>query len=58
LSVPVLAAFLASRKVAKYKFPERVELRDQLPLTADGGKILRRALEEDIVRLLEVEGTR
>jgi len=52
VTVAMLADFLASRKVAKYKFPERVEIRDHLPMTADGGKILRRALEEDILHLL------
>jgi acyl-CoA synthetase (AMP-forming)/AMP-acid ligase II len=55
LSVAVLAKFLDEREVAKYKFPERVELRDQLPMTPDGGKVLRRALEEDIAHLLSQE---
>jgi acyl-CoA synthetase (AMP-forming)/AMP-acid ligase II len=56
ISVDVLARFLDSRGVAKYKFPERVEVRDELPLTPDGGKILRRALEDDISGLLQREG--
>lgn len=58
LSVPVLAAFLDSRKVAKYKFPERVEVREHLPMTPDGGKVLRRALEEDILHILGQEAAR
>ena len=51
-----LAAFLDARGVAKYKFPERVEIRSELPTTPDGGKILRRALEDDITGLLMSEG--
>ena len=58
LNVPVLATFLGSRKVAKYKFPERVEVREQLPMTPDGGKVLRRALEEDILHILGQEAAR
>jgi len=55
ISIATLAAFLDSRGVAKYKFPERVELRKEMPTTPDGGKLLRRALEEDIARLLQQE---
>jgi len=55
VSVSVLARFLDARGVAKYKFPERVELRSELPTTPDGAKILRRALEEDIANLLSRE---
>lgn len=53
ITVETLSAFLDGRGVAKYKFPERVELRNELPTTPDGGKVLRRALEEDIARLLQ-----
>ena len=56
ISVDVLARFLDARGVAKYKFPERVEVRDELPLTPDGGKVLKRALEDDITALLQREG--
>ena len=55
-TVQSLAAFLDARGVAKYKFPERVEIRSELPTTPDGGKILRRALEDDITGLLMSEG--
>ncbi len=55
-TVESMAAFLDGRGVAKYKFPERIELRNELPTTPDGGKILRRALEDDICGLLMNEG--
>jgi acyl-CoA synthetase (AMP-forming)/AMP-acid ligase II len=48
VSVASLADFLNRRDVAKYKFPERVELRTELPMTPDGGKIMRKALEDEI----------
>ncbi len=57
VTVESLAAFLATRGVAKYKFPERVELMPELPTTGEGGKVLRRALEDDIRTKLEREGT-
>jgi len=57
VTVESLAEFLAARDVAKYKFPERVELRGDLPTTGEGGKVLRRALEDDIRTKLEREGT-
>ncbi|MBI2527526.1 MAG: AMP-binding protein [Candidatus Rokubacteria bacterium] len=56
VTVESLAEFLAARDVAKYKFPERVELLDDLPTTGEGGKVLRRALEDDIRTKLEREG--
>lgn len=55
VSVESLSKFLDQRGIAKYKFPERVELRNELPLTPDGGKILRRALEDEIAGILERE---
>lgn len=57
VTVESLAEFLAAKDVAKYKFPERVELCGDLPTTGEGGKVLRRALEDDIRTKLEREGT-
>jgi len=56
VTVESLAEFLAARDVAKYKFPERVELCGDLPTTGEGGKVLRRALEDDVRTRLEREG--
>lgn len=55
VTVASLADFLDRRGVAKYKFPERVELRPELPMTPDGQKIMRKALEEEIAELLKRE---
>jgi acyl-CoA synthetase (AMP-forming)/AMP-acid ligase II len=56
VTVESLAEFLGARDVAKYKFPERVEVCAELPTTGEGGKVLRRALEDDIRTRLEREG--
>lgn len=56
VTVGDLARFLAERGVAKYKFPERVELRSALPLTPDGGKVMRKALEDEIAAIVAGEG--
>ena len=50
-----LTSFLEGRKVTKYKWPERVEVIEQMPLSS-GGKILKRELEENIARKLNEEG--
>lgn len=55
LSLEELLEFLKSKKVAKYKLPERLELVEGLPLT-NVGKIDKKALREDIARKLETEG--
>lgn len=55
VTVEELARFLAGRGVAKYKFPERVELRSALPLTPDGGKVMRKALEDEIAAIVARE---
>ncbi len=55
VTVSSLAQYLDALGIAKYKFPERVELLDELPMTPDGGKVMRRALEEMIVDRLKAE---
>ncbi|NMO02944.1 AMP-binding protein [Gordonia sp. TBRC 11910] len=51
LTVPTLAAHLGGLGLAKYKFPERVEIRTALPLS-NVGKISRKDLRDDIAGLL------
>jgi acyl-CoA synthetase (AMP-forming)/AMP-acid ligase II len=53
--VAVLAAFLAQAGLAKQKFPERVELVDDLPRTASG-KVQKNVLRERIADMLAREG--
>ncbi|HLB28688.1 MAG TPA: fatty acid--CoA ligase family protein, partial [Dehalococcoidia bacterium] len=43
--------FLLERRIAKYKLPERLELRRELPL-AGPGKVNRKALEQEIAQTL------
>jgi 2,3-dihydroxybenzoate-AMP ligase len=52
LSLEDLTAELERRGVARYKWPERLEVVDELP-TTNVGKIDKRALREDVVRRLE-----
>jgi 2,3-dihydroxybenzoate-AMP ligase len=56
LDFRMLGAFLEARRIARYKLPERLEVVDQLPLTAVG-KISKKDLREDIRRKLELEQT-
>jgi acyl-coenzyme A synthetase/AMP-(fatty) acid ligase len=50
-----LRSFLEDRKVAKSKWPERLELIEALPITT-GGKVTKRPLKEDIEKKLKAEG--
>jgi len=49
-------AFLSSRGVAKYKWPERIEVVDELPLTPVG-KVAKAKLREEVRRRLALEST-
>ena len=44
LALAELKAFLASKKVAKFKWPERLELIDLMPTVGDSGKVDKKAL--------------
>jgi non-ribosomal peptide synthetase component E (peptide arylation enzyme) len=49
-----IQAFLDDRGVAKFKWPERVEARDTLPLT-NIQKVDKKALRIEVAKLLERE---
>ena len=49
-----LVRFLEAREISRRKLPERLELVDEMPLTASG-KILKQALRERIARQVESE---
>lgn len=53
LALADLKEFLAARKVAKFKWPERLELLETMPVVGDSGKVDKKALREDIVRRLQ-----
>lgn len=48
-------AFLLDRGMAKFKFPERLEVVDEFPLS-NVGKLSKKHLREDVARKLEEEG--
>lgn len=47
--------FLKGKKIANYKLPERLEIREQLPLRGLQ-KVAKPSLREDIIRILKDEG--
>lgn len=53
-TVPDLAQFLLGLGIAKFKLPERVEVRDSLPVTSVR-KIAKKTLREDIAAILAKE---
>jgi 2,3-dihydroxybenzoate-AMP ligase len=54
LDFKLLSSFLGEKRIARFKFPERLEIIDRLPLTAVG-KISKKDLREDIKLKLEHE---
>ena len=50
-----LVTFLAKRKIAKYNYPERVEIVSEFPLSRDQ-KVIKSKLVEDITAMLKAEG--
>lgn len=50
-----LTKFCEEKQIAKYKWPERLEVIDKLPLSA-GGKVHKKLLEEEIAKKLKEEG--
>ena len=51
-----MISFLIEKKMAKYKFPERLEVVDGFPMSGDGQKISKKDLVEQITRQLKLEG--
>jgi non-ribosomal peptide synthetase component E (peptide arylation enzyme) len=50
-----MVSFLKDKRIAPYKLPERLEIRDELPLT-DNQKVAKGPLREDIIQRLKSEG--
>jgi non-ribosomal peptide synthetase component E (peptide arylation enzyme) len=48
-----ITSFLEEKRLAPYKFPERLEIIEAMPLVSAGQKIDRKRLEEDIASKLE-----
>jgi 2,3-dihydroxybenzoate-AMP ligase len=56
MDLAVLSAYLDSRGVARYKWPERIEIVDALPVT-NVGKVDKKKLRDDIAAKLAAETT-
>jgi non-ribosomal peptide synthetase component E (peptide arylation enzyme) len=55
LTFDEMIKFLTERKLTRYKFPERLEIVEKLPLSP-GGKIRKKTLEEYVEQKLKEEG--
>lgn len=55
LSLDDITAFLHDRRIARFKFPERLEVVERFPLTSVG-KVSKKALREEIARKVHAEG--
>ena len=55
LALEGLSRFLEEMRIARFKFPERLEVVERFPTTAVG-KISKTALREDITEKLKAEG--
>jgi non-ribosomal peptide synthetase component E (peptide arylation enzyme) len=47
-----MAEFLKEKKIARYKFPERLEIVSEFPIVGDSGKVNKEALKKDIAAKL------
>jgi non-ribosomal peptide synthetase component E (peptide arylation enzyme) len=55
LTFDEMITFLESKRIAPYKLPERLELVDSLPMVADGQKVDKKLLVQDITKKLQRE---
>jgi len=51
-----MVSYLKKEGIASYKVPERLELLDKLPMLAEGQKVDKKSLQQDIVQKLKAEG--
>lgn len=51
-----IVSFLRSKNIASYKLPERLEIRDKLPLLPDVAKVDKKLLRQEIIEKLKAEG--
>jgi non-ribosomal peptide synthetase component E (peptide arylation enzyme) len=57
ITLEEIVAFLREKGVSSYKFPERIEIIDQMPMIAGGQKVDRKALANNIAKKLKAEET-
>ncbi|MBI4289043.1 MAG: AMP-binding protein [Chloroflexi bacterium] len=51
-----IVSFLRAKHIASYKLPERLEIKDKLPLLPDVAKVNKKLLREEITAKLRAEG--
>jgi len=56
LTLGEVVNFLQQKGIPLYKFPERLEILDKLPMVADGQKVDKKLLRQDITQKLRTEG--
>ena len=56
LTLGEVVNFLQQKGIPSYKFPERLEILDKLPMVADGQKVDKKLLRQDITQKLRTEG--
>ena len=56
LTLEELVSFLQQKDVPSYKLPERLEILDKLPMVAEGQKVDKKLLRQDITQKLKSEG--
>ncbi len=52
MTLEQIVAYLRSQNIVPYKLPERLELMDKLPMVADGQKIDKKLLQQDVAQKL------
>jgi len=56
LTMEEIVSFLQQEDIPSYKLPERLEILDKLPMVADGQKVDKKLLRQDINQKLKAEG--
>lgn len=56
LTLSEIVSFLHGKEISPYKLPERLEILDKLPMVADGQKVDKKLLRQDINQKLKAEG--
>ena len=56
ITLEEITAYLEERKVTKWKWPERLEIMNELPMASAGGKVRKEDLRKDVTEKLRREG--
>ncbi len=56
ITLAEIVSILQEKEISSYKLPERLEILDKLPMVADGQKVDKKLLRQDIVEKMKAEG--